>query len=278
MFWPILIGVFAVLAIFDVFGLLFWYTCSWPRSRILGPVLDHGPSGRKQIALTFDDGPLLPYTQKILDILKSRQVQATFFLCGKDVEQHPEIVHRMHSDGHTIGNHTWSHPYLYFKSRKRIMEEIDRTQRVIRLATGQTPILFRPPYGGRWLGLYPLLKERGMHLVQWSVSSDDWKMERDAVVRKVQSKLHPGAIVLLHDGRQEPEGYLLQAHQGRDAEPSGNKQLQGGLPQHEGSLSGTVSALPAIIDAAQAMEYEFVSVEDFVAVPSKPKKRKTSKE
>lgn len=276
MFWPILIGIFAILAIVDVFGLLFWYTCSWPRSQILGPVIGRGPTGRRQIALTFDDGPLLPYTQEILEILKSHQIRATFFLCGKNVEQYSEIVRRIHLEGHTIGNHTWSHPYLYLTGRKRIMEEIDRTQQVIRDATGHTPKLFRPPYGGRWFGLYPLLKERGMHLVQWSVSSNDWKMGADAVVRTVQSKLQPGAIVLLHDGRQEPRSYL-QTLQGTDTGPSGKNQQRSGLPEHDGDPSVTVKVLPAIIDAARAMEYEFVSVEDFTTALLDPEKKKTSK-
>lgn len=266
MFWPILVGILILLAVVDAVGFLLWYACSWPRSRVLGPVLDRGPSAKKQIALTFDDGPSFPCTEQILDILKSRKVRATFFVCGKDVESHPDIVRRIHLDGHTIGNHTWSHPYLYFKSRERIAEEIDQTQRAIYLATGYTPRVFRPPYGGRWLGLYPVLKERGMQLIQWSVSSNDWKLGTDLIVHTVRNGLHPGAVILLHDGRQKPGGYL-QGVWASNAEAANDNNRHAAIPQPAVDATGTVNALPEIIDAAHAGGYEFVSVEDFIQAP-----------
>jgi len=267
MFWPILIGILIVLAVADALGFLFWYACSWPRSQVLGPALVRGSVEKKQIALTFDDGPLPPYSDQILDILQSRKVQATFFVCGKDVEKHPQIVRRIHSDGHTIGNHTWSHPYLYFMSREKITEEIDRTQNAIHQATGYTPKLFRPPYGGRWFGLYPVLRDRGLHLVQWSVSGDDWKVGAVDIAATVRNGLRPGAVILLHDGRQKPGGYL-QRFLRNDAHATDQRNQRPALPQPDADASETVKALPAIIDAAQAMGYEFVSVEDFC--PSAP--------
>lgn len=272
MFWPILIAILIMFAIADALGFLFWYTCSWPRSQLLGPALIRGQGKGNQIALTFDDGPLPPYTEQILDILRSHRVRATFFVCGQDVEKYPELVRRIHADGHTIGNHTWSHPYLYFMSREKIKEEVDRTQRVIHLAAGFTPRLFRPPYGGRWFGLYPLLKERGMQLVQWSVSSDDWKLGADAIIVKVRSNLHPGAVILLHDGRQKPGGYL-QGLRGSEVESEVHKDENAGLPPSDGDPSETVKTLPAIIGAARAMGYEFVSVEDFVPALNEGEKR-----
>ncbi|MEJ2009801.1 MAG: polysaccharide deacetylase family protein [Acidobacteriota bacterium] len=261
MFWPILIGILIVVALADALGFLFWYACSWPRSQVLGPALVRGPDGKKQIALTFDDGPLPPYTEQILDILQSRKVRATFFVCGKDVEQHPEIVCRIQADGHTIGNHTWSHSYLYFMSRGRIAEEIGHTQRAIYEATGSTPRLFRPPYGGRWFGLYPVLREHGMRLVQWSVNAEDWKHEASAIIASVRDGLRPGAIILLHDGRQKPGGYL-QGLVREKARTTNQKEQEPVLPQPEADASETVTALPAIIDAAHVMGYEFVLVED----------------
>lgn len=272
MFWPILTAVLVVIAIADALGLLFWYTCSWPRSQLLGPALIRGRGKGKQIALTFDDGPLSPCTGQILDILKSFKVRATFFVCGKDVEQYPELVRQIHAEGHTIGNHTWSHSYLFFMSPEKIKEEIDRTQKAVHLATGQTPRLFRPPYGARWLGLYPLLKERGMHLVQWSLSGDDWKLGADAIARKVRSNLHPGAVILLHDGRQKPGGYL-QSFRESDTDPVSQKDRSLDLPPTESNPMETVKALTAIINAAQAMEYELVSVEDFMPDMTEVEKR-----
>lgn len=262
MFWPTIIGILIVLAVADALGFLFWYSCSWPHSQVLGPVLNHGPSTKKQIALTFDDGPLPPYTEQVLDILKSRKIRATFFVCGKDVEQHPHIVHRIHSEGHAIGNHTWSHSYLYFMSRKKIAEEVDRTQEAIRRSTGLTPKLFRPPYGSRWLGLYPVLNQRGMNLVQWSLSAEDWKLGPDEIVRTVQSSLRPGAIILMHDGRQIPGGYLRRLRGNESELGNQGKRPEGSLGPEVGP-SVSLKALPFIIDAAQAMGYEFVSLEDF---------------
>jgi len=263
--WTVLLGILIVLAIADALGFLLWYACSWPRSQVLGPALVRGPAEGNRIALTFDDGPLTPYTGQVLDILQSRKVRATFFVCGKDVEQNPEIVRRIHSGGHTIGNHTWSHPYLYFMGRAKLAEEIDRTQSAIHQATGCTPALFRPPYGGRWFGLYPVLGARGMRLVQWSVSGDDWKLEADAIVTAVRAGLRPGAVILLHDGRQKPGGYLRR-HMGKGARATYREDLRPAPGPPAIDASETVKALPAIIDAARAMGYEFVSVEDFFPV------------
>jgi peptidoglycan-N-acetylglucosamine deacetylase len=263
MVWPVIIGILIVVAIADALGFFLWYSCSWPRSQVFGQALFRGPAGEKRIALTFDDGPMPPFTQQILDILRSRNAKATFFVCGKDAERHPDIVRRIHSEGHAIGNHTWSHPYLYFMRRTKIAEEIDRTQRVIQQATGSTPRFFRPPYGARWFGLYPVLRERGLQLVQWSASGNDWKVGADAIVSSVRAGLRPGAVILLHDGRQKPGGYLQEILR-RDFRATDDQSQRLALREPQADASETVKALPAIIEAAQEMGYEFVSVEDFL--------------
>jgi len=263
---PIFIGLLIALAIVDALGFLFWYACSWPRSQVLGPGLVRGPAGSRKIALTFDDGPLPPYSQQILDILRSRSAKATFFVCGKDAECHPEILRRICAEGHTIGNHTWSHPYLYFMNRAECSEEIDRTQRVIQEATGRTPRFFRPPYGARWFGLYPVLRERGLHLVQWSASGDDWRLGTEAIVSSVRAGLSPGAVILLHDGRQKAGGYLQELLL-RGFRATDNRDNQCTECQPAADASETVKALPGIIDAAREMGYEFVSIEDFHLSP-----------
>lgn len=267
MAWSIIFGALIVVAIADMLGFLLWYACSWPRSQVLGPALVRGPAGNQKAALTFDDGPLPPYTQQILDILRSRDVKATFFVCGKDAERHPEILRRICSEGHTIGNHTWSHPYLYFMNRAKCAEEIERTQRVIQQATGSTPRFFRPPYGARWFGVYPVLRERGLDLVQWSASGDDWKLGADAIVSTVRAGLRPGAIILLHDGRQKPGGYLQELL--RRSFRATDNQNQQPTPRHPvADASETVKALPGIIEAARQMGYELVSVDDLF--PARP--------
>ena len=264
----IIFGALIVVAIADVLGFLLWYACSWPRSQVLGPALVRGPSGSRKVALTFDDGPLPPYSQQVLDILRSQNAKATFFVCGKNAERHPEILRRICAEGHTIGNHTWSHPYLYFMNRAKCAEEIDRTQRAVQEATGGAPRVFRPPYGARWFGLYPVLRERGLHLVQWSASGDDWKLGADDIVSSVRAGLGPGAIILLHDGRQKPGGYL-QRFLKRNFRATGGRNPQPSPWQPDPDASETVKALPAIIEAAREMGYEFVSVEDFFPIRSR---------
>ena len=219
---------------------LFYYACSVPSSQVLGPTLVRGPAAGGGVALTFDDGPARPFTEQILDILRDYNVPATFFVCGKNVERFPDVLRRIHSERHTIGNHTYSHPFLYFKGRRGMAEEIDRTQTAVERVTGLKPSLFRPPYGGRWFGLFDVLAERGMRLVQWSDASFDWKKgNRPAdIARLTLRKLKPGSVILLHDGR----------------EPCAPHEIDAGV---------TVQALPAIIEGVRKAGLKFVSIDEF---------------
>jgi peptidoglycan/xylan/chitin deacetylase (PgdA/CDA1 family) len=235
MWWLVGAGAGVVLA----GGVLIWYACSVPRSQVFGPALVRGPVEGRRVALTFDDGPTSPFTEQILDILRERQIRATFFVCGRNVDRYPEIVRRIQAEGHTLGNHTYSHPFLYFCSRRRIAEEIDRTQEATEKITGCRPRLFRPPYGARWFGLYPVLKERGMRVVQWSDAGFDWKLDSAAILRSTLESLRPGSVVLLHDGHNVRQPSQIDR-------------------------SGTVRALPGILDGALKAGLTFVSVEDFM--------------
>ncbi len=217
----------------------FVYGCTVPSSAWFRPVLHRGPGDGKRLALTFDDGPASPFTEQILDILRERNVPATFFLCGRNVERYPEIARRIVQEGHTLGNHTYAHPFLYFKSRRRIAQEIDRTQRAIAEATGIQPRVFRPPYGGRWFGLMPVLAERGLRLVMWSATGYDWKLGTVAIVRSTLREIDSGRVLLLHDGRNV-------------------------LPAQEIDRSATVKALPEIIDRARQAGFTFVPLPDFI--------------
>lgn len=165
------------------FGLWFWWACSVPSSTFFRPVLIHGPRNGRRICLTFDDGPAEQFTEQVLDILREHQVPATFFVCGKNAEKHPDLLHRIMAEGHEVGNHTYSHPFLYFKSRRRMAEEIDRTQAIIEGLTGFRPSIFRPPYGARWFGLIPTLRERNMHVVLWSATGYDWKNDVQGITK-----------------------------------------------------------------------------------------------
>ena len=221
------------------FGAWFGWACAMPTSTFFRPVLNRGPREGKRISLTFDDGPTEHFTPQVLDILREHQVPATFFVCGKNVEKYPDLLRRIVAEGHALGNHTYSHLYLYFKSRRRMAEEIDRTQVMIEKVVGVRPTFFRPPYGARWFGLVPTLLERGMHLVMWSAAGYDWRKEVPDITWAALRGLKPGAVILLHDGREtRPAAEIDRTH--------------------------TVSALPAIIAGARQQGYTFAPLRDFL--------------
>lgn len=233
-----LILVSSILGLGALFG-LYVYAWSVPTSQLFGPALIRGRVTERQIALTFDDGPTVPFTEQVLEILKSRKVSATFFVCGTNVERFPQILRRIQSEGHTIGNHTFTHPFPYFRGRKTFASEIDRTQVAIEKITGQRPSIFRPPYGARWIGLYPVLSQRGLRLVNWSDTGYDWLPQSD-IVRETLKSLGPGSIILLHDSRNID-------------------------PPEKVDRSRTVQALPALIDAAREAGFTFVPLTQFLS-------------
>jgi peptidoglycan-N-acetylglucosamine deacetylase len=219
-------------------GSLYVYAWSVPTLQVFGPALLRGPAHSGKVALTFDDGPSSPYTEQILDLLRERGVTATFFLCGKNVERYQEIARRIVAEGHTIGNHTYSHPFPYFRRRSFIAAEIDRAQDVIERVTGHRPKIFRPPFGARWLGMHDVLRERSLPLINWSDTGYDWREGVD-VASETLKHLRPGSIILLHDGSRV-------------------------YPPHQVDQSKTVSALPTIIDGARQAGLNFVSVVNFL--------------
>lgn len=199
-------------------------------STLLGPALVR-LSGDEEAALTFDDGPS-PDTARILDILREKEVRATFFLCGASVERYPELARRIAAEGHALGNHTYSHPYLHLMSRAAIAAEIDRTQDAIERVTGIRPAYFRPPHGVRWFPLWSLLRERGMTLVLWNSYPQEGASPAREIEARALARLRPGAIILLHDGKDN-------------------------LPHGRNLRPATVEALPRIIDGVRRAGYRF---------------------
>ncbi|NLA27508.1 MAG: polysaccharide deacetylase family protein [Firmicutes bacterium] len=204
------------------------------------PVFNCGKSAQKLVAITFDDGPDPRYTAPILDILKDKNVRATFFVVGTQAERHPELLHRCIEEGHEIGNHTYSHANLYRRNSQKIEKEISWNSAVIEKITGQAPQYFRPPrglYDERILATCNRLEQR---LILWSVSGEDW-MEPSArhIVKQVSQKIHPGAIILLHDGG-------------------------GFLHNYGGNRSNTVNALGQIIDVLQQRGYRLVTISELL--------------
>ena len=168
---------------------------------VFGRSVWRGPSDRRVLALTFDDGPA-ESTPDILEILAEHHVPATFFQCGANVDRLPQIAREVVARGHEIGNHSYSHPYLFLRSPKTIENELRRAQETIESATGVRPAWFRAPYGARWFGLGRAQRKMQLTGVMWSAIGYDWNRRADEVVARMAVSASNGAILCLHDGRE----------------------------------------------------------------------------
>ncbi|MCI8639573.1 MAG: polysaccharide deacetylase family protein [Coprococcus sp.] len=151
----------------------------------------------RRIAITFDDGPAEESTPILLDGLKERGVKATFFVIGKNVQSHPELVKREAAEGHLIGNHTYHHTNLASVSDEKALEEIAQTSRLVEELTGERTEYVRAPFGA-WKK--NLEEELDVIPVKWSVDPLDWTTENeDDIVNKVVTQVQENDIILLHD-------------------------------------------------------------------------------
>ncbi|SFK71435.1 Peptidoglycan/xylan/chitin deacetylase, PgdA/CDA1 family [Paenibacillus sp. 1_12] len=190
------------------------------------------PVSSKRIALTFDDGPDEVYTPRILDILKENQIKATFFVVGIQSAKYPQILKRIHEEGHAIGNHSWDHADLSKISLERIQQEIKDTDVLIEKTIGIKPTMVRAPYGAVSDKLKKLLAQSNRPLVGWSIDPRDWAGTSAAgILQNVKSHTKPGAIVLMHS--------------------FGGK---------NGNLDNTVEALPEMIAQLKLDGYQMVTV------------------
>jgi len=168
-----------------------------------GPVRTQRFTGSTKVALTFDDGPEPTWTPKVLDLLRSNGVKATFCLVGTEVRKYPALVQRIVREGHTLCNHTWHHELdLGTKPEAEIRANLEATSREIRRAVPGAKIkYFRHP-GGLWTAAaVKVAREMGMSPLGWDVDPLDWKKpSADAIRTRVINQARPGSIVLLHDG------------------------------------------------------------------------------
>lgn len=163
------------------------------------PFLRLSAHGRDMV-LTFDDGPDPRYTPDILRILRERDVRVVFFVCGEMAVRHQDLLREMADDGHTVGNHTWSHPLLTTLSRSRIHAEMARTSEIIDKAYGQPPLWFRAPYGAWNRTAFQFGAELGMEPLAWTVDTLDWSAPAArTIAERVEKGAAPGVIVLSHD-------------------------------------------------------------------------------
>lgn len=196
----------------------------------------------KTAALTFDDGPSREFTPRILDILKTKDVKATFFMTGQMVEAHANIAAQVVKDGHEVGNHTFSHFNMVFLRKEDLVREIERGEQVLAKMTGRPLQLIRPPRGLFNKRIKKELLKRGYTIVLWSVSAADWgPLGKRGVVWRVKHFAVPGAVVLFHDG-----GALVK--------------------NHGGNREATVYALPLVIDYLKELGYSLVTVSELMEI------------
>ncbi|MFT7507668.1 MAG: peptidoglycan/xylan/chitin deacetylase (PgdA/CDA1 family) [Acidimicrobiales bacterium] len=178
----------------------------------------------KCVALTFDDGPG-PYTEQLLNILKKHKAKATFYVVGRRIKKHPELIRRMVAEKHQIGNHTWNHPYLTKISSTSIQRQILSTSNIVSVVTGGYIVRsFRPPYGSY---SQRVINNVGIIPTMWDIDTLDWKYRNRNRIAAIANRAVAGDIILLHDIHRE-----------------------------------TVAAVPIILKNLSARGFIFVRVED----------------
>jgi peptidoglycan/xylan/chitin deacetylase (PgdA/CDA1 family) len=153
------------------------------------------------VSITFDDGPNPEFTPKILKLLKPHGAKATFFCIGQQIEDHPDILKQILADGHSIGNHTYSHSRAFgFFGTEKVKGELMRTQSIVKKLTGLEMNLYRPAFGVTNPQIEKAVQHLGLHCIGWSVRSlDTTARSEKTVLNRVTSKISKGDIILLHD-------------------------------------------------------------------------------
>ncbi len=194
---------------------------------ITGVINEEEDMDTPKIAITFDDGPHPYYTEQLLDGLKERGAKATFFVMGKQAEAYPELVLRMHEEGHLVGNHTYSHIQLGENNRETFKAELVRTNELLSDITGEEPQYVRPPYGS-WDKSFEA--ELTMIPVLWTIDPMDWcSSDVKGIVSRVTRKAEENAVILMHD-----------------------------------EYKSSVTAALDIVDILQKRGYEFVTVDEIL--------------
>lgn len=194
--------------------------------------------GTRQLALTYDDGPNDPHTLRLLEVLAKHNVPATFFLIGRYVQQRPDIAREIVRAGHLVGNHTFTHPALTFKSGNDVRNQLMDCRSALQDAVGEHSNLFRPPFGARRPAVLRIARKLGLEPVMWNVTGYDWSAPPAEIIeRKVTRQIRGGDVILLHDG--------------------GHKQMGADRSQ-------TVLATDHLIQRYKSEGYDFVNIEQMM--------------
>ncbi|MGR8981507.1 MAG: polysaccharide deacetylase family protein [Gammaproteobacteria bacterium] len=166
----------------------------------------------KVIALSFDDGPNREYTPQVLSILARHNASATFFVIGKNIQGNESILKQIDADGHSIGNHSYTHSFFIdFKSLQGFKNELNQTAETVFKIIGRRMKLFRPPYGVTTPNLAKAANELDYSVIGWSIRSFDTTADTaQIIIRRVETQIKPGAIILFHDASNKTIQVLNQ--------------------------------------------------------------------
>ena len=196
------------------------------------------------MALTFDDGPYPPYTDRLLDVLKEKKAHATFFLVAEQAQRHPELVKRALAEGHTVGLHAFRHRDFLKLTEEERQNDLALGKKVLHDITGKEPVYWRPPHGFRDFSVMEVAAAEKLTVVNWSVIPRDWTgIGKQEIQSRVMDKAENGAIVLLHDGDS---------------------------PFYKASRQPTVDAVVLLIDSLREKGYHLVSLEEYVQAEKRP--------
>jgi peptidoglycan-N-acetylglucosamine deacetylase len=259
--WFIVLAPFltvAVLAGGSLWGLwilfvshLFLLFCTLvPTLRQFGPVITKYSTPARTVWLTIDDGPDPQTTPQVLALLEKFRARATFFLIGTKAAKHPDLAHMILKAGHSIGNHTQTHPkYSFWRfGPNELAREIDGFESTLSSIGLPPPIWFRPPVGMKNPFLHPILAARGLRLVAWSARAFDTQTDNTAqIVNRIKRSVRSGAIILFHEA-QKPDVCLNALD--KLLEELAAEQFRFIIPKPAELLAGHGSLLPKGLEPA----------------------------
>lgn len=221
-----------------------------PRSQLFGPTICRTASPL-QFALTFDDGPNPTITPRLLDLLDKYHAKATFFVIGRFVRECPQLTREVSARGHLLGNHTNSHPNLFWLSPGRIRSEMKQCQEALQDTLGSPAKYFRPPFGFRNPWVVSTASELGMRTVMWTLLPGDW---REKPVEWLKPRLQPIADNMEDSGRRK-SGDVLCLHDGAHRQLNGDR-------------TRTVAALEYWLPRWRDLGLKFVTIGEAVNTPA----------
>lgn len=171
-----------------------------------GEPIRHIKTSEKVVALTFDDGPEQPYTEKILGVLGKHNVKATFFVLGGNAKASPDLIKKIMAEGHDLGSHTMYHDKMKNKSVEAIKKDLESVDNILRSQGYKKEITFRAPYGITSPNLKTALQQLDKRMVLFTFLPQDWtNISAQAIYNNVMKEMKPGLIITLHDGGKRRE-------------------------------------------------------------------------